>query len=223
MNNKVNYGHLQGKIVNINKVPFLDNVLAGNYFLGTMEVKRNERRCDYVPIIFSFTDLERHPMIINNGNFSINGSFRSLSVYEANRCQKFQVFYPNRIVDLPKDGQNLIRRILEKNNRINLIGRIEKADKMKIFNSKKEMINFTLDVSESHPKYDSSILCTAWGNEAKFINMLDDGEEISIVGCIQSQRPYSLHNENPNYAFEIDDLKNTISVLNIDINNEMEV
>ena len=222
MDNKTNFGHLEGKIININKLPFLDDILAGNYFLGIMEVNRNERRSDYIPIIFSFVDLKKHPMLINNGKFSIDGSFRALMVYSSNRNQKFQVFYPSRIVEQTKDRQNLINKAIDKNS-INLTGKIERMSKIKTIRSKKEMLKFLLRVNESQPKYSSLISCVAWRRESEFINMLGEGEEISIQGCIQSQLAYYSH-YSKNFVYGMNpNLKNCVSVFKVKSEDEIEV
>ena len=206
MDNRTNFGHISGQIVSINKVPLLDDVLTGNYLLGIMKVLRGTEKCDYVPIVFTQSEIKAHPTLIDNGKFLVSGSFRTFLINLNNKNLKIQLFYASQITEQVNDRRALINQI--KNNRINLTGEIKSMDRIKTFNSK-DMLRFLLQVDECQPNHSSLISCVAWGVTSKFINMLGEGEKITIQGCIQSHFAY---NQNKR---KVPVIKNNVSVLKI--------
>ena len=195
---KTNIGLLNGRIINISKLPYLDDVLLGNYFIGTMEVKRKSGKNDFVNVLFTFSDLKNHPMLMNNGRFLIYGSLRTHCIYTGKKRQFFQAFYPEKIKECDRQNikTSLISEMIVRNNVIRLIGKIERKGRIRSVDSVKEKINFLLKVQENNPKYSSTIPCIAWNENSEFIDMLDEGEQVLIDGTIQSRTIKRLNYNN---------------------------
>ena len=130
---KTNLGYLSGRIINIKKIPYLDDVLLGNFFIGIMEIVRKSGKTDFVNVLLTFSDIKEHPMLINNGKFIISGSFRTHNIYKGNRRESFQAFYPNEIIEHSNKNyeSTLINKMINKNNVINLQGKIFKIGKQR--------------------------------------------------------------------------------------------
>ena len=186
---KTNLGYLSGRIINIKKIPYLDDVLLGNFFIGIMEIVRKSGKTDFVNVLLTFSDIKEHPMLINNGKFIISGSFRTHNIYKGNRRESFQAFYPNEIIEHSNKNyeSTLINKMINKNNVINLQGKIFKIGKQRSIKSRKEKTNFLLKVQENSPNFSSIIPCVAWEANSEFVSMLDEGESINIQGSIQSR------------------------------------
>ena len=93
-------------------------------------------------------------------------------------------------------------------NKIELMGRITSDLEMKVTNSGKEVISFTLAVERNYKGSDGNkitdfINCVAFGNQAKSIcTYFGKGRLLLVVGSLQS-RQYTTQNNEKRTVFEV--------------------
>ena len=93
-------------------------------------------------------------------------------------------------------------------NKIELMGRIVNDIEMKVTNSGKEVVSFTLAVERNYKGSDGNkitdfINCVAFGNSAKCIHsFFGKGRLILVVGALQS-RQYTTQNNEKRTVFEV--------------------
>lgn len=93
-------------------------------------------------------------------------------------------------------------------NKIELMGRITSDLEMKVTNSGKEVVSFTLAVDRNYKGSDGNkitdfINCVAFGNQAKHIcNYFGKGRLLLVVGSLQS-RQYTTQNNEKRTVFEV--------------------
>ena len=184
---KNNQARLCGRITSISKLPFLDDVLLGNYFIGVMEIKRPSGKSDLANILFTFSDLKSHPMLLNEGFFEISGSFRSHRIHIDKKYREFYALYPTKIIERKKSDNELdFVEDNSSNNLINLVGKIKRIEKIKSIRSKCCLIRYMLAVKENSPNYMSFIPCLAWDDMADLMSLFDEGAEVNIEGNLNS-------------------------------------
>lgn len=93
-------------------------------------------------------------------------------------------------------------------NKIELMGRITNDIELKVTNSGKEVVSFTLAVERNYKGSDGNkitdfINCVAFGNQAKHIcNYFGKGKLLLVVGALQS-RQYTTQNNEKRTVFEV--------------------
>lgn len=93
-------------------------------------------------------------------------------------------------------------------NKIELMGRITADLELKVTNSGKEVVSFTLAVERNYKGSDGNkitdfINCVAFGNQAKHIhNYFGKGRLLLVVGSLQS-RQYTTQNDEKRTVFEV--------------------
>jgi single-strand DNA-binding protein len=93
-------------------------------------------------------------------------------------------------------------------NKIELMGRITSDLEMKVTNSGKEVVSFTLAVDRNYKGSDGNkitdfINCVAFGNQAKCIHsFFGKGRLLLVVGSLQS-RQYTTQNNEKRTVFEV--------------------
>lgn len=170
-NNKV---YIAGEI--LTTPTFSHEVLGESFYEFDLKVKRLSGSCDIIPITISerlinSNGLKQHSLIAGNGQF------RSYNKLEGKKSRLLLTVFIREI--LPYDEQ-------QNPNVIEINGYVCKDPIYRTTPFKREICDVLIAVNRSYNKSDY-LPCIAWGRNAKFVKEFSVGDNIKILGRIQSR------------------------------------
>ena len=178
-NNKV---ILSGEI--ITEPAFSHSVYGEGFYEMKLKVKRLSEECDEIPVTLSERLISDNNLKIGS-RLSVTGQFRSYNKIIDNKSKLMLTVFVRELI--PEEA-------VENSNVIELSGFICKPPIYRTTPFKREIADILLAVNRAYNKSDY-IPCIAWGRNARFANVLNVGEKVSVSGRIQS-RIYQKKNED---------------------------
>ena len=169
-NNKV---YVRGEVVD--HPQFDHEVFDEKFFLMHLKVQRLSDSFDIVPVTIS-ERLMTNKIEIGN-TLTVEGQFRSYNKQLDGKSKLLLTVFVREI--LPND-------LSQNPNTIELTGFVCKEPVFRTTPFKREICDVLLAVNRAYNKSDY-IPCIAWGRNARFVKDMKVGEEITIVGRIQSR------------------------------------
>ena len=169
-NNKV---YLRGKV--LSETVFSHEVFAEKFFEFEMQVPRLSDSFDTIPVTISERLIDKKIMVGNT--ITISGQFRSYNKQIDGKSKLVLTVFVREI--LPNDES-------QNPNVIELNGFICKEPIFRTTPFKREICDILLAVNRAYNKSDY-IPCIAWGRNARFVKDMKVGENINLVGRIQSR------------------------------------
>ena len=178
INNEI---HINGKITS--EFTFSHEIYGEGFFNFFVEVKRLSADVDVLPITISerLINMEKLPI---GTNVQILGQVRSYNSYvETDKRNRLILTIFAKDIVLEEDGQ----LDYGKNpNEVMLNGYICKQPIFRTTPFGREIADILLAVNRSYNKSDY-IPCIAWGRNARFVSNLGVGDNIKILGRMQSR------------------------------------
>lgn len=170
-NNKV---YLRGKVVS--EAVFSHEVFGEEFFEFDLEVPRLSESFDTIPITIS-SRLIKDEKIKVGSNIAVNGQFRSYNKQIENRSKLVLTVFAREILDIDENANP---------NVIELNGFVCKQPVFRTTPFKREICDVLIAVNRAYNKSDY-LPCIAWGRNARFVKDLAVGENVNLVGRIQSR------------------------------------
>lgn len=169
-NNKV---YVRGEVVDLPQ--FDHEVFDEKFFLVYLKVPRLSDSFDIIPVTISERLMANK---IEIGNIlTVEGQFRSYNKQLDGKSKLLLTVFAREL--LPND-------LSQNPNTIELTGFVCKEPVFRTTPFKREICDVLLAVNRAYNKSDY-IPCIAWGRNARFVKDMKVGEEINIVGRIQSR------------------------------------
>lgn len=178
-NNRVT---ITGEIVS--EPEYSHEVYTEGFYEFTLSVPRLSGQVDLLPVTVSERLMEDFEMYIGKV-ITVYGQFRSYNKIEEEKSKLLLTVFARSITEANPDINP---------NTVELSGYICKEPMYRTTPFKREICDVLIAVNRAYNKSDY-IPCIAWGRNARFVNNLQVGEKISVVGRIQS-REYQKLNEN---------------------------
>lgn len=178
-NNKVT---ITGEIVS--EPEYSHEVYTEGFYEFTLSVPRLSGQVDLLPVTVSERLMEDFSMEIGKV-VTVYGQFRSYNKLEDEKSKLLLTVFARSITEANMEINP---------NTVELSGYICKEPMYRTTPFKREICDILIAVNRAYNKSDY-IPCIAWGRNARFVNNLQVGEKISVVGRIQS-REYQKLNEN---------------------------
>lgn len=179
LNNRVT---ITGEIVS--EPEYSHEVYTEGFYEFTLSVPRLSGQVDLLPVTVSERLMEDFTMDIGK-LVTVYGQFRSYNKIEEERSKLLLTVFARSITEANMDINP---------NTVELSGYICKEPMYRTTPFKREICDVLIAVNRAYNKSDY-IPCIAWGRNARFVNNLQVGDKISVVGRIQS-REYQKVNEN---------------------------
>ena len=171
-NNRV---YLCGKIV---CEPVFSHEIYGEGFYDiNLEVPRLSEQCDIIPITVSERLFAEKNMAIGT-QIAVKGQFRSYNKLDGEKSRLLLTAFVRDVVDESE---------IENPNQIDICGYICKQPVYRTTPFKREICDVLLAVNRAYNKSDY-IPCILWGRNARFVQTLPIGSNISVSGRIQSRK-----------------------------------
>ncbi len=170
---KNNVAHISGKVA---EQPTFSHLILGEGFYNLkLEVPRLSLESDTIPVTIS----ERLIDNVQVGDeLSIDGEFRSYNKFSDGKSRLILTLFAKELTDLDVDKNT---------NVISLTGYVCKEPIYRTTPFGREICDCLIAVNRAYNKSDY-IPCIAWGRNARFINSLEVGTKISLIGRIQSRK-----------------------------------
>ncbi len=155
---------------------FSHDLYGEKFYSFILKVKRLSNYCDLLPITIS-ERLLAGVQLLPGQEVSINGQLRSYNKYIDGRGRLILTVFAKEIsFDTPQENPNLIV----------LKGYVCKPPIYRTTPFNREIADLLIAVNRAYNKSDY-IPCIAWGRNAKYAQILNVGEMITIEGRIQSR------------------------------------
>lgn len=171
MNNRVT---LMGKIVDEPK--FSHEVYGEGFYEFTLSVPRLSGQIDLLPITISERLMNDFDMELDR-EILVEGQFRSYNKLDDAKSKLMLTVFARNVCE-PRLDVNP--------NTVELSGFICKKPMYRTTPFKREISDILIAVNRAYNKSDY-IPCIAWGRNARFVNSLQVGDRIQIIGRIQSR------------------------------------
>ncbi len=161
----------------INSMPILSHEVMGeNFFEFELKIKRLSGSYDIIPVTISEKILTGN---IEIGNYIAgNGQFRSYNKLENDKSKLLLTVFLRELVPFnEKDNPNIIE----------LNGFVCKEPVYRTTPFNREICDVLIAVNRSYNKSDY-LPCIAWGRNAKYVKDFAVGDNVKIVGRIQSRQ-----------------------------------
>ena len=169
-NNKV---YIRGEI---ESMPEFDHEVFGEkFFLTHLKVPRLSQSYDLIPVTISERLIDSNLKV--GQKITVSGQFRSYNKQIDGKSKLLLTVFAREI--LPNDDS-------QNPNVIELNGFICKMPIFRTTPFKREICDVLLAVNRAYNKSDY-IPCIAWGRNARFVKDMKVGEELTLVGRIQSR------------------------------------
>ena len=181
---------LMGKVVSEKMLSH--EVYGEKFYLFNLEVPRLSETSDIIPITISerlLTDID----IFVGKKAVIEGQFRSYNGYENEKSRLILTVFAKEITVLPDEEELPISKE-NVSNEVILSGYICKKPIYRQTPFKREIADVLLAVNRAYNKSDY-IPCIAWGRNARFVNSLQVGEKVTLLGRIQSRNYTKKHED----------------------------
>ena len=177
----MNYEESQNNVVTVSgeitsEPTFTHSVCGEGFYELTLAVSRLSGHIDVLPITVSERLMEGMDLSLGN-HITVNGQFRSYNKLEENRSKLMLTVFARNVTDYDEEDNP---------NRIEVKGFLCKPPMYRTTPFKREICDLLVAVNRSYNKSDY-IPCIAWGRNARFVNTLNVGDRIEIVGRIQSR------------------------------------
>jgi single-stranded DNA-binding protein len=169
-NNRV---YLRGKIVS--ELVFSHEVFDEKFFEFSLEVPRLSDSFDTIPVTISEKLVDRQIKIGNE--ITVEGQFRS---YNKQQNGKSKLVLTVFVRDVLENDESV------NPNTIELNGFVCKEPIFRTTPFRREICDMLLAVNRAYNKSDY-IPCIAWGRNARFVRDMKIGENVNLVGRIQSR------------------------------------
>lgn len=180
----------------ITKSPIFSHEVFGEGFFETeIAVQRLSEQEDIIPITISDRLLTQHDVKVGS-RISVVGQFRSYNKLDNNKSRLLLTAF---VRDFVEENE------IENPNLIEITGYICKTPIYRTTPFKREICDVLIAVNRSYNKSDY-IPCILWGRNARFVQNLQVGEKLSIVGRIQSRKyvkNYGEDNIEERTAYEV--------------------
>lgn len=180
----------------ITKSPVFSHEVFGEGFFETeIAVQRLSEQEDIIPITISDRLLTQHNVKVGS-RISVVGQFRSYNKLDNNKSRLLLTAF---VRDFVEENE------IENPNLIEITGYICKTPIYRTTPFKREICDVLIAVNRSYNKSDY-IPCILWGRNARFVQNLQVGEKLSIVGRIQSRKyvkNYGEDNIEERTAYEV--------------------
>ena len=180
----------------ITKSPVFSHEVFGEGFFETeIAVQRLSEQEDIIPITISDRLLTQHDVKVGS-KISVVGQFRSYNKLDNNKSRLLLTAF---VRDFVEENE------IENPNLIEITGYICKTPIYRTTPFKREICDVLIAVNRSYNKSDY-IPCILWGRNARFVQNLQVGEKLSIVGRIQSRKyvkNYGEDNIEERTAYEV--------------------
>lgn len=180
----------------ITKSPVFSHEVFGEGFFETeIAVQRLSEQEDIIPITISDRLLTQHDVKVGS-RISVVGQFRSYNKLDNNKSRLLLTAF---VRDFVEENE------IENPNLIEITGYICKTPIYRTTPFKREICDVLIAVNRSYNKSDY-IPCILWGRNARFVQNLQVGEKLSIVGRIQSRKyvkNYGEDNIEERTAYEV--------------------
>lgn len=170
-NNKL---QLIGEVVK--KPVYTHEVFGEGFYETAISVPRLSQQKDIIPITVSDRLLLRHQIKVGD-KLNIVGQFRSYNKVEGQKSKLLLTAFVREILD-EKDGQNP--------NIIEITGYICKPPVYRTTPFKREICDVLIAVNRAYNKSDY-IPCIMWGRNARYVQNMQVGEKLTVVGRVQSR------------------------------------
>ena len=158
------------------ELSFSHDLYGEKFYSFILKVKRLSNYCDLLPITISERLLASEQLQLGQ-QVSINGQLRSYNKYIDGRGRLILTVFAKEIsFDTPQENPNLIV----------LKGYVCKPPIYRTTPFNREIADLLVAVNRAYNKSDY-IPCIAWGRNAKYAQILNVGEMITIEGRIQSR------------------------------------
>lgn len=170
-NNKL---QLVGTVV---KEPIYTHEVFGEGFYETVvAVPRLSEQKDYIPITISDRLLARHEVQVGD-KINLVGQFRSYNKMEG---EKSKLLLTAFVRDLLPIDESITPNVIE------ITGYICKPPIYRTTPFKREICDVLIAVNRAYNKSDY-IPCIMWGRNARFVQNMNVGEKLTVIGRIQSR------------------------------------
>lgn len=169
----------------INEPEYSHEVYTEGFYEFTLSVPRLSGQVDLLPVTVSERLMEDFPMEIGK-TVTVYGQFRSYNKVEEERSKLLLTVFARSITEA---NHNI------NPNTVELSGYICKEPMYRTTPFKREICDVLIAVNRAYNKSDY-IPCIAWGRNARFVNNLQVGEKINVVGRIQSREYQKLNEYN---------------------------
>lgn len=174
---KMNNNKLQlvGKVMSEPKLTH--QVFGEGFYETTISVARLSEQEDIIPITISERLLTKHGIQVGD-TIGVVGQFRSYNKLDG---EKSRLMLTGFVRDLLEEtyGQNT--------NNVEITGYICKPPIYRTTPFKREICDVLIAVNRAYDKSDY-IPCIMWGRNARFVQNMQVGEKLNIVGRIQSRK-----------------------------------
>lgn len=171
-NNKV---FIAGQVVSEPK--FSHQVYDEDFYEFDLKVTRLSDTYDVIPVTMGEKLFKSHGVKLGD-KISGNGQFRSYNKIEEDKSKLILTVFIRELV--PYDES-------ENANNIEIIGYVCKEPVFRVTPFKREICDVLLAVNRTYNKSDY-LPCIAWGKNARFVNELNVGDKVSVIGRIQSRQ-----------------------------------
>lgn len=165
---------LSGRL--ISNLDFSHEIFGEKFYEFTLAVKRNSGTEDFLPICVS----ERLPYgwLSDGDNVTIKGQFRSYNKVDGDKSKLMLTIFAQEL--LPYDGTI-------NPNEVELTGYICKPTVYRTTPLGRDVCDILLAVNRLKYNKSDYIPCIVWGRNAKFAGNLNVGENIKVIGRLQSR------------------------------------
>lgn len=180
MNNRVT---ITGEIVS--EPEYSHEVYSEGFYEFTLSVPRLSGQVDLLPVTVSERLMDDFPLEVGK-SVTVQGQFRSYNKLEDERSKLLLTVFARSISEPDREVNP---------NTVELSGYICKEPMYRTTPFKREICDVLIAVNRAYNKSDY-IPCIAWGRNARFVNNLQVGDKISVVGRIQSREYQKLNEQN---------------------------
>ena len=174
LKDKTNRAYICGEIEGEPK--FSHEERGEKFYEITVNVPRLSGQTDKLPVTIS-ERLANHDTLRGGGRICAVGQFRSYNKIIDGKARLFLTFFVRELLDEPTSKNP---------NQIILAGYICKPPVYRITPLNREIADLLIAVNRSYGKSDY-IPAIAWGRNANFVDKLEVGDRIVIIGRIQSR------------------------------------
>ena len=181
-----NYLTLVGKVTGEKKLSH--EIYGERFYVFNLEIPRLSGNADIIPITVS-ERLLQEDTLAEGKKLLVKGQFRSYNSYENEKNRLILTVFAKDLNEIEESEEQEENEIVRKDtitNEVILIGYICKKPIYRQTPFGREISDILLAVNRAYNKSDY-IPCIAWGRTARFCQNLEVGNQVKIVGRVQSR------------------------------------